>query len=69
MKVSIKHIEFVKKIYTSKHVTGVYRDVINDIPVHKRFVIVKQRTLIEMCAYSTFLLSSTKQENRSNGIF
>ena len=53
MKVSIKYIrviEFVKKIYTSKHVTGVYRDVINDIPVHKRFVIVKQRTLIKMCA-------------------
>ena len=61
--------DFVIKIYTTKHVSGVSINSINDIPTNTRFVIVKQRRLLEMCALSKFLISSTKQENRSNGIF
>ena len=43
-------VDFVIKIYTPKHVSGVYINSINDIPTNTRFVIVKQRRLLEMCA-------------------
>ena len=50
MKVSQIYVDFVIKIYTPKHVSGVYINSINDIPTNTRFVIVKQRRLLEMCA-------------------